>query len=265
MALEDKLDNGSNNYESTLEAKLNKKSSWFKIALNTLLYTPVLAASAAIFGHVAVLSTTIPAIGYTIGGWYENKKKKIKMTWNRVRREAYTGNIMGFLDYWLFSMPEKLFKAYPAIFNSDTFSGMLATSLVFNPLLFIPVNILYSTFFYLRDKVGFGNTVKGFFNGRITGYLKNTYQNVKQNLGKDTWNVFKYLFPLHFFQTHYLPKIAQNVPYLRDMPVAALRMTQSALVNNPLYRLIMGRQGKQGYASVPTYAKAPATAYAYSK
>ena len=262
MALEDKLDNGSNNYESKLEQKLNKKSSWFKIILNTVLYAPVLAVSAAIFGNVAVLSTTIPAIGYTIGGWYENKKKKIKMTWNRVRREAYTGNIMGLLDYWLFSMPEKLFKAYPAIFNSDTFSGMLATSLAFNPLLFIPVNIAYGAFFYLRDKVGFGRAFKGIFNGKIPNYLKNTYQNVKQNLGKDTWNVFKYLFPLHFFQTHYLPNLAQKVPYLKEMPVATLRMTQSALVNNPLYRLIMGRQGKQVYASVPTYAKAPATAYA---
>ena len=263
MALEDKLDNGSNNYESKLEQKLSKKSSIFKIALDTLLYSPVVAASAVMFGPAVTLSTAIPAIGYSIGSWIENKRKKIKTTWNRAKRELYTGNIMGHVDYALFSMPEILFKAYPSIFSTGSFGSMLATSLVFNPLLFIPVNIMYSAFFYLRDKVGFGRAFKGIFNGNISNYLKNTYQNVKQNLGKDTWNVFKYLFPLHFFQTHYLPKIAQNVPYLRDMPVAALRMTQSALVNNPMYRLIMGRQGKQADYNKPmSYAKNYAGAYA---
>ena len=265
MALEDKLDNDNNNYESKLERKLNKKSSIFKIALDTLLYTPVVAASAYLFGPAVTLSTAIPAIGYSIGAWIENKRKKIKTTWNRVKRELYTGNIMGHVDYGLFSTPEYLFKAFPSVFNTATFSGMLTTSLVFNPLLFIPVNILYGAFFHLRDKIGFGNLFKGVFNGKIANYTKSTYRNVKENLGKDTWNVFKYLFPLHFFQTHYLPSLAQKVPYLKDMPVAALRMTQSALVNNPMYRLIMGRQGKRGYASVPTYAKAPATAYDYSK
>ncbi|MBI2101807.1 hypothetical protein HYT53_04315 [Candidatus Woesearchaeota archaeon] len=168
---------------------------------------------------------------------------------------------MGLLDYWLFSMPEKLFKAYPAIFNSDTFSGMLATSLAFNPLLFIPVNIAYGAFFYLRDKIGFGRALKGIFNGKISNYLKNTYQNLKQNLWSDTKNVFKYLFPLHFFQTHYLPSIAQGIPYLREMPAASLRMTQSALVNNPIYRLIMGRQKKQEY-TMPAYSRNYSSAYA---
>lgn len=263
MSLEDKLDNGSINYESKLEQKLNKKSGIFKIAFDTLLYSPVVAASAVMFGPAVTLSTAIPAIGYSIGSWIENKRKKIKTTWNRVKREIYTGNIMGHVDYALFSAPEYLFRAFPSLFNTGSFSGMLATSLAFNPLLFIPVNIAYGAFFYLRDKIGFGNLFKGVFNGKIANYAKNTYKNVKQNLGRDTWNVFKYLFPLHFFQTHYLPSMAHKVPYLKDMPVAALRMTQSALVNNLVYRLIMGRHGKRADHNTPmSYAKNYAGAYA---
>ena len=261
MALEDKLNTEESNYESKLEAKLNKKSNVFKAALDTLLYTPLIAASAFAFGPAVTLATAIPAVGYTIGAWIENRKKKIKTTWNRVKRELYTGNIMGHVDYALFSMPEILFKAYPAIFNAGTFTSMLATSLVFNPLLFIPVNIAYGAFFYLRDKIGWGNTFKGIFNGRISNYAKQTYQNVKKNLWGDTKNVFKYLFPLHFFQTHYLPGIAEKVSYLKQVPVASLRMTQSALVNNPIYRIIMGRQKKEektGYNHYPTRNYAPA-------
>ena len=260
MPLEDKLQ-AAPNYESGLEKKLNKKSNLLKIALDTLLYTPLLVASALAFGPVVTMSTAIPAVGYSIGAWIENKRKKIKMTWNRVKREMYTGNIMGHVDYALFSAPEILFRAYPAVFNAGTFVSQLATSLVFNPLLFIPVNIAYGAFFYLRDKIGFGNAAKGIFNGKLANYAKNTYRNAKQNLWNDTKNVFKYMFPLHFFQTHYLPRIAQSAPYLAQMPVAALRMTQSALINNPIYRLIMGRQKKPGPAAylpaknyVPAYS-----------
>lgn len=247
MPLEDKLPDipkVATNYESGLEQKLNKKSNLLKIALDTIIYTPILAASAFIFGPLVTMSTAIPAIGYTIGTWIENKRKKMRMTWNRVKRELYTGNIMGHVDYALFSAPEILFRAYPAVFNAGTFISQLATSLVFNPLLFIPVNIAYSAFFYLRDKIGFGNAAKGIFNGKMADYTKNTYSNAKQNLWNDSKNVFKYMFPLHFFQTHYLPRIAQSVPYFAQMPVAALRMTQSAFINNPIYRLIIGRQKK---------------------
>ena len=82
------------------------------------------------------------------------------------------------------------------------------------------------------------------FNGKITKYAKNTYNDVRKNLWSDSKNVFKYMFPLHFFQTHYLPSIAKGIPYAKDMPVAAVRMTQSALVNNPIYRIIMSTQKK---------------------
>lgn len=246
MALEGKLEAGTESYyESELERKLNKKSGWLKIFRDAAIYTPVLAASAYTFGLGVMLSTGIPMAGYSIGAWIENRKKKIKTTWNRIKKELYTGNIMGHVDYWLFSMPEKLFAAYPSVFNS-TFTGMLATSLVFNPLLFIPVNIAYGAFFYLRDKIGFKNSFKGIFNGKIIAYAKNTYINVKKNLWKDTKSVFKYMFPLHFFQTHYLTKIAEKISYLKGLPAASLRMAQSAVLNNPIYRLIMGKQKKDG-------------------
>lgn len=244
MALDDRLQAANYNYESELEQKLNKKSSWFKVALDTILYTPVLAASALTFGPAVTLSTAIPAIGYTIGAWIENRKKKIKMTWNRIKREIYTGNIMGHVDYGLFSVPEVLFKAYPAIFNAGTLASKLLTTLIINPLVFIPVNAAYGAFFYLRDKIGFKNTFKGIFNGRATSYIKQTYNDVKKNLFTDTKNVFKYMFPLHFFQMNYLTNLAQKVPLLSQMPAATVRMTQSALINNPVYRIVMSTQKK---------------------
>ncbi len=258
MSLENRIESSfENSYESGLERKLNKKSGLLKIGLDAFLYAPVVAASAVLFGPAVTLSTAIPAIGYSIGSWIENKRKKIRTTWNRVKREVYTGNIMGHVDYALFSMPEVLFRAYPGMFSSGTFSSMLAASLVFNPLLFIPVNMAYGAFFYLRDKIGFGNAFKGVFTGKFRSYSKRTYQNIRQNWKKDTKNVFKYLFPFHFFQTHYLPKIARHIPYLKELPAAAIRMTQSALINNPIYRIVMGRQKKSiGYAGnyAPSYS-----------
>ena len=71
MPLEDKLQATAN--ESKLEQKLNKKSNLLKIALDTIIYTPLLAASAFTYGAVVTLSTAIPAIGYTIRAWIENK------------------------------------------------------------------------------------------------------------------------------------------------------------------------------------------------
>lgn len=251
MTLDDRLQAANYSYESQLEQKLNKKSGWFKVALDTILYTPVLAASALTFGPAVTLSTAIPAVGYTIGAWWENRKKKIKMTWNRIKREVYTGNIMGHADYGLFSVPEFLFKAYPATFNAGNLISKLLTTLIINPLVFIPVNAAYGAFFYLRDKIGFKNTFRGIFNGKAKNYLKQTYNDVKKNLYSDTKNVFKYMFPLHFFQMNYLPGIAKNIPYVREMPVAAARMTQSALINNPIYRIVMSTQKKS--QSEPKY------------
>ena len=256
MTLEDKLQAQETNYESELERKLNKKSSWLKIALDTLLYTPVLAASSAAFGPAITLSTAIPAIGYTIGAWWEKKKQGLKMTWNGVKKELYTGNIMGHVDYALFSAPELLFNAYPKIFNAGTFTSKLLSTFVFNPILFVPVNIAYGAFFYLRDKIGWKNTFKGLFNGKIGNYAKSAYRNIKENLWTDTKNVFKYMFPLHFFQMHYLTNITQKIPLVNEMPVAAARMTQSALVNNPIYRIVMGKQSKDEYKMIPNVSYA---------
>ena len=63
---------------------------------------------------------------------------------------------------------------------------------------------------------------------------------------------------------NYLPRIAEKFDYLKGLPVAALRVAQSALINNPIYRLIIGKQ-KKTYDKMPathSYGKKYASAYA---
>jgi len=241
MAIEDKLEEQNDNrlrtqnaQESSLEDIVDdKSSSWGKIILDTILYSPVIAASAILFGPIVTLSSAIPAIGFSIGAWWENKKKRVKNTWKRMRKELYSGNIVGHFDYVLFLTPDLLFGAFPGVFASGTLLSMFLTTLVLNPLVTIPYNIVYQTFTYLRDNVGWGKAFKGIFSGKIYSYLKDTYHNkIKKELWKDTKSVFKYMFPLHFFQVNYLPN-------------PTLRMVQSVFINNPIYRIIMGKKKKE--------------------
>jgi len=217
---------------------LEKPSSIGKIASDCVKYSPFVALSTLLFGPVVALSTAIPAFGYSFGAWIENRKNKKKTTWNKLKKEIYTGNVMGHVDYALFSMPEYIFKAAPALFHAGTFASMTLSALVINPLFFIPVNIAYNAFYYIRDNYGIKNFTKGIFNGKIFSYIKDTYRHVKKNLWQDTKNVFK-MFPLHFFQMHYLPS-------------APLRMAQSAFINNPIYRKLTSKQEKLDSLKMPT-------------
>ncbi len=217
----------------SLENKLEeeeKPAGIGRIVWDCFRYSPFLAGSALLFGPVVTLSTLIPTAGYAIGAWYENKKNGIKTTWKQMRKELYSGNIMGHFDYALFSTPELLFNNFPKVFNKTTFSGKLLTTLAINPLIVLPYNMVYHTFTYLRDNFGWRKTFSGMFNGKIFNYLGEVYsQKIKKDIWTDTKNVFKYMFPLHFFMVNYLTN-------------PTTRIIQSVLVNNPIYRYVMGKK-----------------------
>ncbi|NQV09373.1 hypothetical protein HQ529_05985 [Candidatus Woesearchaeota archaeon] len=241
-SVDDKID------EASHISKLEEKSGLGRIIKDCLKYTPMLIGSAMLFGPAVTLATAIPMTGYSLGVILENKKKKKKVTWNKIKKEMYSGNILGHVDYALFSTPELIFKAFPHIFATGTIGSMIASTLVFNPLFFIPVNIIYSGFTYFRDKVGLKKVVKGLFTGKIKDYIKDSYnKKIKKEFSSDTKNVFKYMFPLHFIQMHYL-----------NNPIT--RMAQSAVVNNPIYRAIMTRQKKK----TTTYETKPGYNLAYN-
>lgn len=213
------------------EDKLDKPSKWYKVAFDLLKYSPVVAAQFALLGSTMVLSTAIPAIGFSIGAYIRNKKNKVKTTWNRLKKELYTGNIVGLGDYTFFSIPDKLKLIFPFLKGPGIGIGILNTLLA-NPLLVVPYNMLYLGFTYLRDHIGLKKLVKGVFTGKIFQHAKDTYKKgIKPTLWQDTKSIFKFLFPLHYIQINHIP----SVP---------LRMLQSVLVNNPVYRLLMGGKGK---------------------
>ncbi|NQV09403.1 hypothetical protein HQ529_06135 [Candidatus Woesearchaeota archaeon] len=234
-----------NEFKSRLEQKLEKPSNIFRVAFDTVLYSAFFAGQAFLAGPTIALSTLIPSAGFALGGWWENKKNKLKTTWKKTRREIYSGNMIGYADYAIFSTPELLFNMYPALFSSATISGMMATALVFNPLLCIPYVMAYQTFTYFRDNIGWKKIFTGMFNARIIGYFKEAYHNkIKKEIKTDMKNTFKYLFPLHFMQIHLWTNPTQ-------------RMVQSVLVNNPIYRVLMGKKKNE-----KTYRKKPVDNYA---
>lgn len=218
------------------EKKLEEKTPWYKMIGQSLLYSVVPATSMALFGAPLTLTTAIPAIGYSLGEYIKTKKKKMKMTWNKLKKQINTGHIMGHVDYAMFSLPEYILSSAPAIFATGTIPSMIAATLIFNPLFVIPVNMTYEIFFYLRDEIGWKNVLSKPW--KLGSYVKEAYQNkVKKEWKTDTKNVFKYMFPLHFAQMH-------GYNWMPDSARVAARLTQSALVNNPIYNNVVDRQNK---------------------
>jgi len=239
-----------------IESKRDKKSGIFRILWDAAKYGTMVAGIYTLLGPAITAATYITTTGFVAGSYFDIKKQKKKFTWKRFYKELVSGQIMGLVDYAVFSLPEFVFKFAPWFKTAKTWTSRIALTALFNPTLVYPYNAFYQTMTHLRDNVGVTKTFTGLFNGKIFGYLKEAKDvKLKKELKKDTWNVFKWLFPLHFIQMNYLP----NAP---------LRMTQSLLVNGPLYRIIMGRSDREKinnaknkqYAApqYPQYAPSPA-------
>jgi len=217
----------------TLDEKLqlDKKTSKWGIVKDVLKYSPFLAAQALFLGPVATLTTGITALGFAIGGYFESKKRKKKYTWRRLRRELYSGNLLGWFDYTIYKIPEYFGNLIPFLGGGGLLNKIAKTAF-FDALILPPAVVAYNAMEYVRDSIGWKRFFKGFFNFKIFRYIGDTYRNaIKGKVMKSTTAMWKVFPPLHFFQLNYLPNVQ-------------LRMAQAAFINNPLYRYILGKKNK---------------------
>jgi len=238
--------------------KLDKRTGFFRKAWDLFKYSPLIAAQFALFGPVITLSTTITTTGFAIGGYFESKKAGKKYTWRRLRRELYSGNLFGFIDYAVFSVPSLFSKMIPYL-SSAGILPKIVKWLLFEAMVVPPVVTAYRGIEYIRDQMGWKNFFKRVLTFRGFGALKEVYvKGIKGGVLKDSKGIWK-VSPIHFPQLNYLPSVQ-------------LMMAQSAFLNNPLFRYLMGKKttgdiGKKAknYAT-NTYKKAkdytaPGTGY----
>ncbi|MEA2035921.1 MAG: hypothetical protein U9O94_00325 [Nanoarchaeota archaeon] len=121
-----------------------------------------------------------------------------------------------------------LLNSFPGFFGAGTIITNVVKTLIFNPLTVPPLLFTYNSMKYVRDYVGV-NPIK--FVSKIGTMCKRAVFTIKQ----ETKDIFLYMSPLHYIQFNYLP----NAP---------LRMLQSALVNNPIFRYVTAR--KEGKAKL---------------
>jgi len=187
-----------------------------------------------------VASTYISSVGLTIGAIYDNKKKKLKNTWRRLYKEFAFGNIVGLADYAVFSLPEILLSVFPGFFGAGTLFSKIVKTLLFNPVTLVPYLFVYNSMKYVRDYVGL-NPFK--FVARLGNMCKKAVSTIKQ----ETKDIFTYLSPLHFVQLNYLPN-------------ASLRLLQSAVINNPIFRYLTAKKEGPTYTANQQYKQKQATA-----
>ncbi len=141
-------------------------------------------------------SSLASPLGYLGGRFIENKKNKKKTTWYEARKELGTGSFIGCIAYTLYKAPEYLVGALGI--PTATWYGKILKTMMFNPLMFIPFFPIYHTMTYLRDKIGTRKSLKGLVNGKIFGYLKESYKPMKEDFKKSVPKTSALLFPSHY-------------------------------------------------------------------
>ena len=175
-----------------------------------------------------IASSYIPAIGFTLGAIYDNKKNKLKNTWRRIYKEFSFGNLVGLMDFMVLSLPEKLISLAPGFFGKNAIPNQVAKTLMFNPLVSPLYLFVYNSIKTVRDYIGL-NPLKIASNaGRIAKKATSTIK-------EETKSIFKYLFVPHYVQMN----MYGGLPEAVRVPA---RMLQSVLLNNPMFRIITGRK-----------------------
>ncbi|NQV09536.1 hypothetical protein HQ529_06840 [Candidatus Woesearchaeota archaeon] len=208
---------------------LDEKTGILGVVWDIMKYTPLAIAQVLAFGPILPATTLITSTGFAIGGYFEAKKKKVKYTWKRLRRELYSGNIFGYLDYAIFKVPSFFANIIP-YFGAAGALPKIAKTLFFEALVVPQAVAAYNSLEYIRDQMGW----KKFFKNMITLRYKDTFNEIYQNAIKGkVWNgakgIYKIAPPLHHIQLNYLPNMQ-------------LIMAQSAFVNNPIIRYILGKK-----------------------
>ncbi|HZX44758.1 MAG TPA: hypothetical protein VFF28_03670 [Candidatus Nanoarchaeia archaeon] len=181
---------------SELEKKA-EKSDWtfWNVARDVALYSPLAVLAYAIGGPASLLTP----IGLGIGKYLTNRKKKQKTTWKDMRRTLAVGNFGGALAYWAYKVPDLIMGTPLGL------TGMIAKTLLFNPIMLAPWMAWYRTTNYIVGKYGVWGTIKSMFDGKIFGYIKEAYN---EDLKKKYWSTMAEAFltisPIHFYSMNYL-------------------------------------------------------------
>lgn len=209
--------------------KLDKKTSLLGKAWDLIKYSPIAAAQFAVFGPVVTLSTLITVTGFTIGGYFQARKEGKKFTWRRARRDLYSGNIFGFLDYGIYKIPEYFANFIPYL-GGATLMAKIAKTLFFGATVIPAAVTAYKSIEYIRDEMGWKSFFKKLFTLKWGDIHKDVYENaIKGKILKSSLPIWAIGPFLHFPQLNYLPNVQA-------------RMAQAAFVNNPIFRYILGRQ-----------------------
>ncbi len=250
------------------EEKMESRSGLFKKALDIGGLAASLYLQLKLLPAKIVATSMIPTFGFIMNKYKNAKKERKKFTWNKLIRTFNHGQRMGYGDIAIFSLPGYLKKLSSPIFSTGSAFSFLsasstvqrilagtATTLLFNPLLIPPYNLLYNTLSYFQNRIGFFKALTS--PKKIKGYLRYMYYTkVKGKWLDETKSVFKNLFPLHWVQM----TLHKNL---------YTRLLQSIFVNNWVYARVMEQKDKRKkkkyetgnyYNHPPPYAGQPAYA-----
>lgn len=203
--------------EKAVKKEEEKKPLLYRMVRDAVKFSPFFALNFYMGG----ISSLITPIGLLLGRIIENNRLKKRTTWTEVRKEIGTGNFVGNLAFWAYSIPELLGL------STATLGGKILRTLSFNPGMLIPYVALYRTTTYIRDNIGTRKAIFGFFNFKIFKYIKEAYQNdLKKRYVPDMTKTFKTLAPIHFFSLNYITSIPTRVGI--------------GAVNDVIFRLITG-------------------------
>lgn len=242
------------------EEKLEGKTSIVKKIIDIGALTGFWYAQLQILPATLFYKSLIPSFGFLVSKKRTEKKEGRKFTWAKAFRTTYLGQLMGYADVAVFSLPEYLISLSPGLFASGSafasftgstlLQGLLAgtvATLMFNPLMIPAYNFVYTTLTHFRDKIGYGKAVRRI--RKLPKYFKHMYETeIKGKWQEDTSNVFRVLYPWHWAQFNLHPNVWT-------------RLAQSVLVNNKIYADAMEKR-KQKTEPDANLNNAPAYSHA---
>lgn len=190
---------GSHANSSTLESRIHSVGK-------ALMTGSIVAGAYGLVGKSSLLTAGGNAIGYLIEKIKgKGKQEKIQdiVKEEEIHKEIRTGGIMGTLGYALYSLIDFI--------PNYTSPLKILKTIAFNPIMLAPYVAFYQAFTYLRDNVGTGKTILGFFNLKIFKYMKDAYYNkIKPNFKKSMKKIM-YLIPIHFASINYVKEVWKRV------------------------------------------------------
>ena len=197
---------GRNSGGISLESRISSAGKTLKSVGSAIFTGGILAGTYGLVGRSSLLTAAGNAAGYIIEkakGKNRGEKLKDEVKEGKMHSEIRTGGILGAIGYALYSMIDFI--------PNYSIPLKIAKTLAFNPIMLAPYVAFYQAFTYLRDKVGTGKSIAGFFNFKIFRYLKDAYYSeIKPNF-RGSMKKIMYLMPIHFASINYVSEVWKRV------------------------------------------------------